>query len=214
MFHTDRDKASIPKIDNTEITGYSGEKEIKTMINKTLSKCTTGLLMGLMLLLLISNVRADSLTVNITNGAYIQNPRSNQGRLLIKFDLPSRLASEDIEFAELLIPLTAVIPDSSVLAIYCLPLRIPWDPSDVSWEDLGDSLSADIVVEQSSLYSTSTGGFQGAYFNISEIVKSWQDSIFANHGLILYCEQDKLPYFNYTRRDGSPFGNLNLDFKQ
>jgi len=172
---------------------------------------TLPLFLGLMALLLVPQAQADTLSVAINSGAWIQNPDSTQGRLLLSFDIPTVLQDDEITFAELLVPLTASIPDSSVLAVECHPLLISWNPEEVAWDDLGDSLSSEAMAEGTQ-YATSTEGEHQAYFDITGIVKSWQDSSLANNGLILYYDSATLPYFTYKRGESAPFATVRFDY--
>jgi hypothetical protein len=172
---------------------------------------TLPLFLGLIALLLVPQANADTLSVAITNGAYIQNADSSQGRLLLNFDIPTELQDAEFTFAELLVPLTAAIPDSSVLAVECHPLLFSWSSEEVAWEDAGDTLSSEVITDGTQ-YATSSEGSQVAYFDITQIVKSWQDSSLANNGLILYYDPFTLPYFTYTRAVGAPFAIVKFDY--
>ena len=167
-------------------------------------------LLGLVVLLSAQVTLADTLTVNIADGAYLQN--SGQNRLLLGFDLPDELSGTEITFAELLVPLTAFIPDSSALAVECRPLLISWIPAEVAWDDLGDFLTSDVMAEQGTQFATATEGAQEAYFDITDIVRSWQDTSVVNNGLILFYQTDNLPYFSCSRDEGAPFGTVRFDF--
>ena len=169
------------------------------------------MLLGLLVLLLVPQAQADTLSVAINNGAYIQNADSSQSRLLLNFDVPTALQGAEITFAELLVPLTASIPDSSVLAVECHPLLVSWNPEEIAWETLGDTLSSEAIAEGTQ-YATSTEGEHQAYFDITGIVKSWQDSSLANNGLILYYDPATLPYFTYKRGESAPFATVRFDY--
>ncbi len=169
------------------------------------------LLLGLVLLLSAQVTLADTLTVNITESAYLLNDDAAQGRLMLKFDLPDELSGTEITFAELLVPLTAFIPDSSALAVESRPLLISWIPAEVTWDDLWDSLTSDVMAEQGTQFATATAGAQEAYFDITDIVRSWQDTSVVNNGLILFCQTDNLPYFSCSRDEGALFGTVRFD---
>jgi hypothetical protein len=179
------------------------------MFNK-INKGALTLLLGLVISFSAQTVLADSLNVEITAGAYLQD--SGQGRLLLKFDLPSELSGAQVTFAELHVPLTATIPDSSALAVECHPLLVSWVPAEVIWEDLGDSLTGDVVAEQGTQYATASEGAQDAYFDVTDIVRSWQDTSITNNGLILFYQTDTQPYFTYSRDEGEPFGTVRFDY--
>lgn len=144
---------------------------------------------------------ADSLTVDIATGAYLFNADTSDVRALMQFDLPSELDSAEIVFAELTVPIGCVIPDSSAMALYCQPLLIGWNPIDVAWENLGDSLT-DAVIGEGTLFATSYEGWQTAYFDVTGILRSWQDRTIANNGMLFYYDNSMLPYltFDYERR--------------
>jgi hypothetical protein len=169
------------------------------------------MILGLLILLNIPQAKADSLSVEINNGAYLLNADSSQGRLLLKFNMPAELSGTEIAFAELLVPLTVIIPDSSMLAVECSPLLTTWN-EEVAWDDLGDTLSPEVVSESGHRFATSTDGYQEAYFNITDFVRDWQDSTIANNGLILYYDPANLPYFTYERGDSAPFATVKFDY--
>jgi|WetSurMetagenome_2_1015567.scaffolds.fasta_scaffold17151_1 hypothetical protein len=168
-------------------------------------------LICLLTILYIPQAKADSLTVEVNNGAYLLNADSSQGRILLKFNLPSELSGAEIAFAELLVPLIAFIPDSSMLAVGCSPLLIAWN-DEVTWADLGDTFSAEDVSDNSHRFSTSSEGDQEAYFNITDFVRGWQDSSLANNGFILYYDATTLPYFTYKRGESAPFATVRFDY--
>ncbi|HBZ01008.1 MAG TPA: hypothetical protein DEO84_06780 [candidate division Zixibacteria bacterium] len=172
---------------------------------------TLPLFLGLMAVLLVPQIQADTLSVAINSGAWIQNPDSTQGRLLLSFDIPTELQGAEVTFAELLVPLTSSIPDSSVLAVECHPLLVSWSSEEVAWEDVGDTLSSE-VINDGTQYATSSEGSQVAYFDITNIIKSWQDSSLANNGLILYYDSATLPYFTYKRGESAPFATVRFDY--
>jgi hypothetical protein len=169
-------------------------------------------LICLLTFLYIPQAKADSLSVEINSGAYLLNADSTQGRLLLKFNMPSGLTGAEIAFAELLVPLTVTIPDSSMLAVECHPLLTAWNEGEISWEDLGDTLSPEVVSEKGHRFATSTEGNQEAYFNITDFIRDWQDSTVVNNGLILYYDPSNLPYFTYKRGEGAPFATVRIDY--
>jgi hypothetical protein len=171
-----------------------------------------GLFLGIVILFSASFAQADSLSVAISDGAYLLNADSTQGRLLLKFEMPDELSGAEIVFAELLVPLTAAIPDSSALAVQCSPLLISWVPAELAWNDLGDNLSEEIITEPSTQYATATEGVQEAYFDITQIVKAWQDSALENRGLLLSYDATSLPYFTYAGGEGVPFGVVRFEY--
>jgi len=169
------------------------------------------MLLSLLVFICIPQAKADSLRVEINNGAYLLNADSSKGRLLLKFNLPSELSGAEIAFAELLVPLIAFIPDSSMLAVECHPLLTSWN-EEVMWDDLGDTLSPDDVSDNGHRFSTSSEGNQEAYFNITDFIRDWQDSTLVNNGLILYYDPATLPYFTYKRGESAPFATVRFDY--
>ena len=157
-------------------------------------------------------VFADSLAVDITIGALVLNDSRTDARVLLSFDLPSELSGAELVFAELLIPLTSMIPDSTALAIYCHPLQITWSENDVTWEDLGDSLTSDVISEDGTLYATSEEGSQGAYFDITGVVRAWMDGEMQNNGLLLFCDAERLPRFLFNRVEDLPLAQMKFTY--
>ena len=138
---------------------------------------------------------ADSLAVDINTGVFVLSPDSVQGRLHLQFGLPQELSGATVVFAELRVPVVSVIPDSSALMLQCNPLAISWNPDEVTWDNLGDSLTPEIISEDGTVFATSATGEQEAYFDITNIVRGWQDSSLANNGMLLYCEGGSQPSF-------------------
>lgn len=157
-------------------------------------------------------VYADSLTVDITTGALVMNDSRTDARVLLWFDLPSEISDTEPVFAELLIPLTSVIPDSTALAVYCHPLMIPWNPETISWEDLGDSLTSEVISDEGTLYATSEEGIQGAYFDITSIVKDWVDGRMQNNGLLLFCDAERLSRFQFGGIGNPPLAQVKFTY--
>ena len=155
---------------------------------------------------------ADSLEVNIQSGAYLIGDSLNASRLLLKFDLPEELTGAQIIFAELRLPVTSVIPDSSALAVYCNPLLISWDPNEVVWGDLGELPDTEIISNNGTLYATSDIGEQEAYFDITPMTWGWQEDNTTNKGLVFFTLADELPYFQYAHEDGQPWGKVKFTY--
>lgn len=160
------------------------------------------------ILSLSSLVWADSLTVEITTGSVVVNEGQTDARLLMSFDLPQELIGAKLVFSELQLPILSIIPDSTVLMAYCHPLVITWDPGEISWSDLGDSLTPDIIGEDGTLYATSDEGTQGALFDITEIIRSWAENTIANNGLIFFCDPDKIPRVSFNFEDDAPLARI------
>jgi hypothetical protein len=182
------------------------------MLKHTIKYIGPVLLMGLVALLSASLAQADSLTVAVNDGAYLLNADSSRGWVLLKLNIPGELTGAEIIFAELRVPLTASIPDSSALAVECRSLLISWDPAEVTWNDLGDSPSGEIIAEHEAQFSTASEGEQEAYFDITEMAKAWQDSSLANNGILLYCNPIQQPYFAYSKSEGAPFAIIKFEY--
>ena len=84
-------------------------------------------------------------------------------------------------------PISSMIPDSSLLPISCYPFPNAWNAGEVAWNDIEDTLGEALVSEPGSDYATSSVGSQTAYFDITEIVSKWTHGELANNGLILFC---------------------------
>jgi len=172
------------------------------------------LVLGSVVAIFLMNIaRADSLIVNINSGAIVTDGERSDARLLINISLPDELLNGDLIFAELRIPVIAVIPDSSVLIVHCNPLMITWNPDDIAWEDFGDSLTNDVVGEDGTIYAASDAGEQAAYFDITEIVRAWTGGGLSNNGLILYSDPVSLPRFAVNREDGAPLARVAFTFE-
>lgn len=153
---------------------------------------------------------ADSLVVEINSGAYIVNPDTTNARLLLRFDLPQELLNTELIFAELLVPITSVIPDSSALRVFCHPLLVSWNPDDIVWDDLGDSLRSEITSEDGTHYATSDEGNQEGYFDITDMVRAWHEGRIDNNGLILFYNAGDPPYFRFTFDPDSPLAGVKI----
>jgi hypothetical protein len=166
-------------------------------------------IIALAALMLSVVAHADSLVVDITAGAVLINADNGNARSLLRFDLPSELNSAEIVFAELTLPVESIIPDSSALAIYCHPLLVDWNADEVAWADLGDSLTAEFISEEGTLFATASEGNQTAYFDITGIVRLWQGGSLANNGLVLFYDNTMPPY-SIFQSDGAAWGQVKI----
>lgn len=164
----------------------------------------------ILVLSLYSLVWADSLMVDIDRGAVIVNDDRTDARLLMGFDLPEELTQAEIIFAELKFPIVSVIRDSSALGVNCYPLLISWDPDDINWADLGDTLDTDVIGEVGTEFAVAEEGSHESYFDITDIVRSWLDGTVVNNGLIFFCDSDRIPRFRYNRNRGEPFAQVRI----
>jgi hypothetical protein len=167
------------------------------------------LIVALATLMLSVLAHADSLVVDITAGAILSNPDSDNSRALLRFDLPQGLDSAEIVFAELTLPVESIIPDSSALAIYCHPLLVDWNADEVTWADLGESLTAEVISEEGTLFATASEGNQTAYFDITGIVRLWQEGSLVNSGLALFYDNTMPPYPVF-QSDGAAWGQVRI----
>ncbi len=162
---------------------------------------------------LLSMARADSLFVDVTSSAVVTDGDGSDARLLMNISVPDELMNGDLIFAELRVVLDAVVTDSSVLVVHCDPLMIAWDSNDVAWEDLGDSLTNNVLGQSGTIYASSDVGDQEAYFDITEIIRKWTGGGLSNNGLILYCDPVSIPRFAVNREVGAPFGRVAFTFE-
>jgi hypothetical protein len=184
------------------------------MFREKINKYALSLILVVFMTVSAGQLFAESLSVDINTGAYLLDSNSGRARLLLRFDLPPGLADARLVFAELSLPLTASIPDSSALTVYCHPLAMSWNPDEISWEDLGDSLGSDVMSENETMFATNVDGEQRGYFDITDIVKSWQDTTLANNGLVLFYEPFSVPYFTYSNGLGSTIATVRFDYTQ
>lgn len=166
------------------------------------------------LLLMVASAMADSLDVEVSQGAFVYNADSSDARLLIEFALPEVLQGAQIQFAELRVPIISIIPDTSILTLYCRPLLLSWNEGDVVWEDIGDSPDTLVVSRRGAHYGTSELGSQTAYFNITSVVKKWLNSTMDNNGLILYANPRGRARFACQRQENEPFAAARLRYEQ
>jgi len=169
--------------------------------------------MASMLLLLGGFAWAESLEVEVNRGALISNADSSDLRLLMLFALPQELNSAKIYFAELRVPITSVIPDSSALTIYCRPLLMSWVPDDVRWDDIDDRPSPSVVSRRGTHFGTSRIGPQTASFDITPIFRKWKDGTLANNGLIVYANPGMLSRFDWHGERNTPFAGVHVEYQ-
>jgi hypothetical protein len=182
------------------------------MCSKKLTRSLATLIVAVLWLPSFALGSIDSVDVDITTGAYILNGDSTEARVLLRFDLPQQLSNAELYFAEIYIPITSYIPDSSALRVMCLPLSVSWNPNNVSWNDLGDSLDNSVVADEGTHYATVEEGNRNAYFDITPIVAAWKAERIGNYGLVLFCSSDEMPYFRYSREQNSPFAKVKIYF--
>jgi len=170
--------------------------------------------LAVVFLLTTGCVAADSLDVAVSRGAVVYNGDSTDVRLLMEIALPTALDSVEIRFAELRVAVASVIPDSSVLTMYCRPLLIPWDPYTIGWADLGDFPDTAVVSRRGTHFGTAAIGPQSAYFDITRILKNWRGGGVVNYGLLLYANPRQLPRFTYQRQGEESFGTVHVKYGQ
>jgi hypothetical protein len=173
---------------------------------------TSVAVVGICMMITASTSFADSLAVSIDIGALTINEDQTDARLLLSIDIPEELTNAELTFAELVIPLRGVIPDSTVLTVYCHPLMVPWNAETVTWEDLGDSLTPEVISEDGTHYATVDQDEQDAYFDITSMVGSWIGGTAENYGLLLFCDTERLPRFVFSRRDDRALGRVEFTY--
>jgi hypothetical protein len=170
--------------------------------------------LALTLLLSAGLAMADTLDVAVARVAIVYNADSSDARLLLQIALPEALDSATIRFAELRVPITSVIPDSSALTIYCRPLLIGREPGNIVWGDLGDSPDTSVVSRKGTHFGTAVIGPQTAYFDITRILTRWREGRMADRGLLLYANPRQLARFTCGRHGDEPFATVHIDYEQ
>jgi hypothetical protein len=159
--------------------------------------------LSLSLLFLSYNLAwSDSLTVSISAPTILTSESFPSPRILFNFDLPTELDSCEIVFAEFTLPVTASIPDSAALPIYCAPMNASWTPETISWGALGDTLNPETVEPDRVNFPVTSSGSQPAYFNITGLINRWRDGA-PNYGLIFFAIDSQLS-LAYTAGDEAP----------
>jgi len=182
------------------------------MFTNTIKQSVT-LLAALILIIPSGAALADSLDVEVTQGAFIYDADSSDARLVLEFAMPAALDSARIHFAELRVPITSVIPDSSILTVFCRPVLVAWDPENVTWEIFGDFPDSSVVTHKGAHFGTAKEGPLNAYFDISRIVQKWQDGSLVRYGLMFYVDPHGRARFAFQRQNDAPFAVVHIDYE-
>ncbi len=180
----------------------------------SIRRCTKIAFWGTFILLLSAgSVMADSLEVAVNQGAIVYSGDSSDVRLVMEIALPQALDSTQIRFAELQVPITSIIPDSTALTLYCRPLLASWEPNTIDWEDLGDFPDTSVVSFKGTHFGTAQSGSQTAYFDITRLIKRWQGNTMTNNGLVLYANPRQQSRFTCPRQGNEPYATVRIIYE-
>jgi hypothetical protein len=161
----------------------------------------------------INAAQAETMNIEVNTGAVISDPGASGTRILLKFDMPQELSNQEIIFAELHFQATCTIPDSSSLMIDCAPLILPWTGENATWDNFGGDLTNGIISGNSTYSGVLNAGLQDIYLDITDFMRSWQDSSLTNNGLITYPESEQESSFSYSQNEGQPFATIRIEFE-
>ena len=152
------------------------------------------ILVGALLMLFASPVFCDNrVDINVSDACMI-NPGhdSLSSRVLLKFDLPSKLSDKRIDYAEVVFKakIDTLSRFSVMFAGY--PVTTDWNKATASWSGTWSNAGGDY---NDSLYEIGLIKARGdgqVRFDITRLVTSWQQVAISNYGLIIIpLEEDR-----------------------
>ncbi|MEO0080646.1 MAG: DNRLRE domain-containing protein [candidate division WOR-3 bacterium] len=138
------------------------------------------------LAMLVSASLADTLSVRLTDVAYISGLLRGQtrGRALLSIPLPPAVQEARIDFAKLQFP-SILIPDTNYLfTIEAYPVTTAWQRSSVTWTYPWRRPGGDYDSLRLARFATATTDSHPIVLDITRAVKHWQTGG-DNFGLIL-----------------------------
>ena len=151
---------------------------------------------------------ADEIQVPITSHALISN---NQGKsnVLVSIPLPPQVNDSNLVFAQLAFPITPQLAGDSILRIDCFRVTATWNSQNVSWTSPWRNPGGDYDTSAAPImFTTATPDLRNAYFDITNVVKSWLTANRQNHGLIFVVPNNIESRFAPNSAPSSPNNSL------
>jgi len=117
---------------------------------------------------------------------------SLSSRVLLKFDLPSKLSDKRIDYAEVVFEakIDTLSRFSVMFAGY--PVTFDWNKAAVSWSGSWTNEGGDYNDSLYEIGLIKAGGNGVVRFDITRLVTSWQQEAISNYGLIIIpLEEDR-----------------------
>lgn len=141
------------------------------------------------LLVLAASVPAGAarMTLSATDVGYIESDEPPQeGRVLVRFEMPEELRAGAVEFAVLELR-TAVTSDEGVncVVVDAFPLTTEWDGATVAWDGAWSTPGGDFDRTEHAVWIARPGEASVVRFDVTGMVSGWASGALANHGVVL-----------------------------
>ncbi len=178
------------------------------MHSKRSLKWIPALVLTPMTIIFATTASADNrVDINVSS-ACLMSPGNDSlsSRVLLKFDLPSKLDDKRIDYAEVIFKAEVDTLSRYSVMFAGYPVTRDWTGAAPSWSNSWTNEGGDY---NDSLYETGlikAGGDGTVRFDITRLVTAWQQGSLANHGLIIIPSEEDRRITRLNQPDAFPQG--------
>jgi hypothetical protein len=141
---------------------------------------------GLVVCMTSSASAISEITIPITEFAVIApNDRPADISVLMSIPLPDSLSTRTILHAEIICMVRPHLETDSLIQIGVVPIRVPWDPGQVEWDDSWQRNGGNLVDSLTTIHGVQVGETGIPNLDITDFVRRWLEGWYPNYGVAI-----------------------------
>jgi hypothetical protein len=161
------------------------------------------LLAAVLMALATVYISAEEINIPVTDYAVISHGNT-EFRILARFEIPEGVADSTLMFVELGFGIAPVLEQDSVLRIDCNAITFDWNMRSADWNYPWQNPGGDFDEDLMTMFTVTSANRGRAYFDLTDIVRSWLRNEANNHGLIFLIPNGISSSFEVQRLPGLP----------
>jgi hypothetical protein len=161
-----------------------------------------------LLMLFTSPVLCDNRVDIDVSDACMISPRNDSlsSRVLLKFDLPSKLSDKRIDYAEIVFEANIDTLSRYSVMFAGYPVTSDWNKASASWSVAWTNDGGDYNDSLYEIGLMKAGGDGQVRFDVTRLVTSWQQGRISNYGLIIIPLEEDRKITELVHPSGYPQG--------
>lgn len=166
------------------------------------------LFVGALVILCASPVFCDNrVDINVSNACIISPGNDSlSSRVLFKFDLPSKLSDKRIDYAEVVFKASIDTLSRHSVMFAGYPVTTEWSGATASWSGIWTNEGGDYNDSLYEIGLIKSGSDGVVRFDITRLVRSWQQNSMSNYGLIIIPVEEERRITKLVHPFGFPQG--------
>ncbi|MGB2804431.1 MAG: DNRLRE domain-containing protein, partial [Candidatus Zixiibacteriota bacterium] len=145
--------------------------------------------------------------INVSNACIISPGNDSlSSRVLFKFDLPSKLSDKRIDYAEVVFKASIDTLSRHSVMFAGYPVTTEWSGATASWSGIWTNEGGDYNDSLYEIGLIKSGSDGVVRFDITRLVRSWQQNSMSNYGLIIIPVEEERRITKLVHPFGFPQG--------